>query len=94
MLARDGVDGKSTAIFTREHASFLVKAAIATVSSLKRAKARPGLEPKLRTLRRLSAEVGDQLKRLDGASQAEEREIAGKLGKAADEAGKISVSLG
>jgi hypothetical protein len=94
LLAQDGVDGKSTAIFTREHAGFLVKAATTTASSLKKAKARRGLEPKLRKLRRLSAEVGDQLKRLDGASQAEEREIAVRLGKAAQEAGKISVSLG
>jgi hypothetical protein len=42
----------------------------------------------------LSADVSDQLKRLDGASQAEEREIAVRLGQAAEEAGEISVSLG
>jgi hypothetical protein len=94
LLAQDGVDGKTTAIFTREHASFLVKAASATVSSLKKAKTRPVLQPKLRKLRRLSAEVRGQLKRIDGASQADEREIASKLGEAAREAGKISVSLG
>jgi hypothetical protein len=93
LLAQDGVDGKTTAIFTREHVSFLAKAATATASSLQKAKTKPGLEPELRKLRTLSADVRDQLGRLGGASQPQEREIAAALGKAADAAAKISKSL-
>jgi hypothetical protein len=94
LLATDGVHGRTTAIFTREHGTFLEKAATTVASSLAKARTKPGLEPKLRKLRALSARVRDQLKRLAGASQAQEREIAGALGKAADDAKTISESLG
>ena len=75
-MAQDGVDGKTTAIFTREHGGFLSKAATSTASSLAKARTNPALVPKLRRLRKLSASVRDQLRRLGGASRAEEREIA------------------
>jgi hypothetical protein len=93
LLARDGADGKTTSIFTREHGSFLSQAASTTTSSLRKARAKPALEPQLRRLRTLSARVRDQLKRLDGASRAEQRQIADTLGEAADEAEKISASV-
>jgi hypothetical protein len=93
LLAQDGVDGKTTGIFTREHGGFLAKAATTAASSLAKAKTTPALEPKLRRLRALSARVRDQLKRLGGASQTEERAIARALGSAADDAATISKSL-
>jgi hypothetical protein len=93
LLAQDGVDGNTTAIFTREHAGFLAKAATTSASSLRKARTKPALEPKLRRLRLLSGDVRDQLKRLGGASQAEQRRIAHALAKAADDAAKLSKSL-
>jgi hypothetical protein len=93
LLAQDGVDGRTTAIFTREHGGFLSKAATSTASSLAKAKTNPSLMLKLRRLQTLSAEVRDQLKRLGGASRAEEREIAAALGRAAEKADRLSNSL-
>jgi hypothetical protein len=61
LLAQDGVDGKTTAIFTREHSGFLAKAATASASSLAKARTKPALEPELRRLRVLSADVRDPL---------------------------------
>jgi hypothetical protein len=93
LLAQDGVDGKTTGIFTREHGSFLAKAATTAASSLAKAKTTPALEPRLRRLQALSARVRDQLKRLESASQADQRAIAEALGSAADAAATISRSL-
>ncbi|MDX6619195.1 MAG: hypothetical protein QOK36_1581 [Gaiellales bacterium] len=93
LLAQDGAAGKTTAIFTREHGGFLSKAASGTAAALKTAKTKPGLEPELRKLRRLSAEVRDQLERLRRASQSEQRTLAGSLGKAAAAAATISKSI-
>jgi hypothetical protein len=94
LLAQDGVDGNTTAIFSREHGGFLSKAATSTASSLAKARTSPALVPKLRRLQTLSASVRDQLRRFGGASRAEEREIARTLRRAADEAGRLSKSLG
>jgi hypothetical protein len=93
LLAQDGADGRTTAIFVREHGSYLAGAATTAASSLQRANAKAGLTKQLHTLRTLSAEVRDQLKRLGGASRAEERDIAGTLGKAADAAAKLGQGL-
>ena len=93
LLAQDGVDGNTTAIFTREHGGFLSKAATSTASSLAKAKTRRALVPKLRRLQTLSASVRDQLKRLGGASRAEQREIARALRQAAEDAGRLGESL-
>ena len=93
LLAQDGVDGNTTAIFTREHGGFLSKAATSTASSLAKAKTRRALVPKLRRLQTLSASVRDDLKRLGGASRAEKREIARMLRQAAEDAGRIGESL-
>ena len=94
LLAQDGVEGRTTAIFTREHGSFLSKAAATTASSLAKASTNATLEPKLRRLRRLSAEVRDDLRQLGGASRDEQREIARALRQAADDAARLSESLG
>jgi hypothetical protein len=93
LLAQDGVHGRTTSVFTREHGGFLSKAATTTASSLATARTKPALEPKLRRLRALSTQVRDQLKRLRSASQAEQRTLARSLAKAADDAGTISKSL-
>ena len=93
LLAQDGADGRTTAIFVREHGSYLAGAATTAASSLRRASAKAGLRQQLHTLRTLSAEVRDQLKRLGGASRAEERTIAAALGKAADAAAKVGQGL-
>jgi hypothetical protein len=93
LLAQDGADGRTTAIFVREHGSYLAGAATTAESSLRRASAKAGLRQQLHTLRTLSAEVRDQLKRLGAASRAEERTIAAALGKAADAAAKVGQGL-
>jgi hypothetical protein len=93
LLAQDGVHGRTTATFTRQHGGFLAKAATTTATSLAGARTRPALEPELRRLRTLSAQVRDQLKRLRGASDDEQRSLARSLAKAADTAGSISKSL-
>lgn len=93
LVAQDGVDGKTTAIFTREHSAGLAKAAAITASSLGKAQTRPPLERPLRRLRVLAARVRDQLERLGGASQEEQRSIARALERAAAEATKISAGL-
>lgn len=94
LLAQDGVDGNTTAIFTREHGGFLSKAATSTASSLAKATTKPALAPELRRLQTLSASVRDQLKELGGASRAEKRDIARTLAQAADDAGRLSKNLG
>ena len=93
LLAQDGADGRTTAIFVREHGSYLAGAATTAASSLRRVSAKAGLRQQLHTLRTLSAEVRDQLKRLGAASRAEERTIAAALGKAADAAAKVGQGL-
>jgi hypothetical protein len=93
LLAQDGVHGRTTSIFTREHGGFLSQAATSAASSLATARTKPPLESRLRRLRALSTQVRDQLKRLRGASQGEQRTLARTLAKAADDAGAISKSL-
>jgi hypothetical protein len=93
LLAHDGADGRTTAIFTREHAADLSKAAATTASSLGKATTKASLEPRLRELRRLAAQVRVQLRRLDGASADDERAIAHGLERAAAAAKKIGDGL-
>jgi hypothetical protein len=93
LLAQDGADGRTTAIFVREHGSYLAGAATTAASSLQRASAKAGLGKQLHTLRTLSAEVRDQLRRLGGASRAEQRDIARKLVDAAAGAAKLAQGL-
>jgi hypothetical protein len=93
LLAQDGADGRTTAIFVREHGSYLAGAATTAASSLQRANAKAGLRKQLHTLRTLSAEVRDQLRRLGGASRADQRDIARKLAAAAAAAAKLAQGL-
>jgi hypothetical protein len=89
LLAQDAVSGKTTRIYTREHSSELYKAASQAEASLKAAKTEPALEPKLRQLAALAAQVSAALKRLGGASKEEQRALGRELQTAARESKTI-----
>jgi hypothetical protein len=93
LLAQHAVSGKTTRIYTREHASYLHKAASQAEASLKAAETGPALQPKLRWLTALAAQVSAALERLGGASQKEERAIGRELRAAAQESEKIGKGL-
>jgi hypothetical protein len=93
LLAQDAVSGKTTRIYTREHSSDLYKAASQAEASLKAAKTEPALQPKLRQLVILAAQVSAALKRLGGASKEEERALGRELQTAARESKTIGKGL-
>jgi hypothetical protein len=93
LLAEDAVSGKTTGIYTREHSADLNKAASEAEASLKAAKTEPALEPKLRRLAVLAAQVRGDLERLGGASREEERALGRGLQAAADESQNIGEGL-
>jgi hypothetical protein len=93
LLAEDAVSGKTTGIYTREHSADLNKAASEAEASLKAAKTEPALEPKLRRLAVLAAQVRADLERLGNASKEEERALGRGLQAAADESQRIGESL-
>jgi hypothetical protein len=57
LLAQDAASGKSTGIYTREHASALSRTASQIDASLKAAQTEPVLEPKLRQLAILARQI-------------------------------------
>ncbi len=93
LLAEDAASGKTTAIYTREHAADLVQAASQAEASLKTAKTAPLLERKLRRLVVIAAQVRGDLERLGGASRDEERALGRGLQAAADESQRIGEGL-
>jgi hypothetical protein len=93
LLAQDAVSGKTTSIFTREHSSDLHKAASQAEASLKTAKTGPALQPRLRRLAALAAQVSAALYRLGGASKAEQRTLSRELQAAAKESEQIGKAL-
>jgi hypothetical protein len=93
LLAQDGVSGKTTSVFTREQSSDLYKAASQAEASLKVAKTRPALQPRLRRLAALAAQVSAALYRLGGASKAEQRTLSRELQAAAKESEQIGKAL-
>jgi hypothetical protein len=93
LLAEDAVSGKTTGIYTREHAADLFQAASEAEASLKTAKTEPTLEPKFRRLAVLAAQVRADLERLGGASKEEERALGRGLQAAADESQRIGEGL-
>ena len=93
LLAQDAVSGKSTRIYTREHSADLYKAASQAEASLKAARTEPALKPKLRRLTALVTQVSAALKRLGGASKAEQRALGRDLEAAAQESQKIGEEL-
>ena len=90
LLAEDAVSGKTTRIYTREHSSDLHKAASKVEASLKAAKTESALEPKLRQLAALAAQVSAALKRLGGGSKDTQRALGRELQTAARESKTIS----
>jgi hypothetical protein len=93
LLAQDAVSGKTTRIYTREHSADLYKAASQAEASLKAARTEPALKPKLRRLTALGTQVSAALKRLGGASKAEQRTLGRELEAAAQESQKIGGGL-
>jgi hypothetical protein len=89
LLAQDAVSGKATSVYTREHSADLYKAASQAEASLKAAKTEPAFQPKLRQLTALVTQVSAALKRLGGASNAEQRALGRELQAAARESEKI-----
>jgi hypothetical protein len=93
LLAEDVVSGKTTGVYTREHSADLHKAASEAAASLKAAKTEPALEPKLRRLAVLAAQVRADLKRLRNASRDGARTLGRGLQAAADESQRIGEGL-
>jgi hypothetical protein len=93
LLAEDAASGKTTSVYTREHAADLHKAASEAVASLKTAKTASALQPKLRQLAVLAAQVRGDLARLGNASNEEARALGRELQAAAEESKKIGEGL-
>jgi hypothetical protein len=93
LLAEDAVSGKTTRVYTREHSSDLYKAASKAEASLKTAKTAPPLEPELRQLTTLAAQVRGDLQRLSGASKEEKLAIGRELQAAAQASQEIGEGL-
>jgi hypothetical protein len=93
LLAEDAVSGKTTRIYTREHAADLSKAASTAEASLRAGKTAPALEPKLRRLTALARQVSAALKRLGSASTVEQHTLGRELQVAAQESKKIGEGI-
>jgi hypothetical protein len=87
ILAGDAARGRSTTVFTREHAGFLLAAATSSARKLRRAGNAGALAP-------LAARVRDDLDRLShsGPDRAEQRRLAVDLARAAHEASRLGKS--
>ena len=93
LLAQDAVSGKTTRIYSRAHSSDLYKAVSQAEASLKAATTEPALQPKLRQLVILAAQVGAAVKRLGVASKDELRALGRELERASQESKKIGEGL-
>jgi hypothetical protein len=93
LLAEDAASGKTTRVYMREHSSDLYKAASQAETSLKAVETESGLEPKLRRLAALAAQIRAALHRLGGASKGEERALGRELQAAAQESERIGKGL-
>ena len=93
LLAQDAAAGRTTRIYTREHASELSGAAFHTQGTLKAAKTEPALAPKVRELVVLAGRVGADLNRLGHAGRREARALARELQAAARASQKIGDGL-
>jgi hypothetical protein len=93
LLAQDAFAGKTTRVYTREHASYLSEDASQIAATLSAATTEPALEPELRQLAELASQVSDALERLADASEDEERTLVGELQAAAEASRKIGEGL-
>jgi hypothetical protein len=94
LLAEDSALGRATRIYRREHSSELAKAASTVAGSLRKGRAEPPLEPRLRRLSALAVRVRTALAELGSASTDEQRAIARRLAAAAKASEKIAEELG
>jgi len=93
LLAEHAASGRTTRIYTREHASDLAMAASRAEVTLKAATTEPGLEPTLRQLALLAGRVSADLERLGDASMDEDRALARELRAAAQASQEIGERL-
>jgi hypothetical protein len=93
LLAQDAASGKTTGIYTREHASDLIGATSQAEVSLRSATAEPALLPQLRRLTALAGKVSADLDRLGDASADEARALARRLRAAARAIERIGTEL-
>ncbi len=86
LLAGDAARGRSTSVFTREHAGFLVAAAKSSATTLAQGP---------RPLAKVAARVSDDLDRLarSGSNRAEQRRLSADLTRAAKAVAKLGQSL-
>jgi len=90
MLGRDAGAGKTTDIFTREHADELYKTASKEEASLRSATTEPSLEPKLRRLTAAARKTSAALKALGDARENQQRRLGARLARTADEIEQIA----
>jgi hypothetical protein len=93
ILAQDAAFGKTTSIYTHEHATDLLRAASEAEASLKVAETEPALAPTLRRLVIIASQVSDDLERLGSASNDEARALARDLQAAAQASRQIGEGL-
>jgi hypothetical protein len=94
LLAQDVSSGRTTRVYTREHAADLYKAASRVEASLKSARTKPRLAGKLRRLLVVATRVSAELNRLRTVSKGEARELGRELAAAAAESEEIGKGLG
>lgn len=93
LLAQDAASGRTTRIYTREHASDLHGVASRAERALKVATTEPALEPQVRRLAVVAGRVSTDLERLASASRDEARALARDLQAAARASRKIGDGL-
>jgi len=93
LLAQDAASGRTTHIYTREHAADLYRAASQAEIMLKTVTTEPALESRFRQLAFLAGQVSADLARLGSASRDDDRALARELQAAAEASQKIGEGL-
>jgi len=93
LLAQDALAGRTTLIYTREHATDLADSASRTAATLTGATTEPALEPQLQQLTQIAAQVNAALEQLVTAPAGEEGAIADELHAAADASRQVGEGL-
>jgi hypothetical protein len=93
MLGRDAAAGKTTRIFTREHADELHESAAKEEASLRAANADARVDRALRRLTRLATTTTTALEQLGDAPEAEQRRLGAQLQRTADRIERLAGGL-
>ena len=93
LLAEDAVSGKTTRIYTHEHAFELSTTASQIEAALEAATTEPELEPALGQLAVLASEISADLERLGEASTDEQRTLIRELEGTAEASRRIGEGL-